>query len=54
MRMSKKTAKIVQVVRVIIPMEASLLDEIDNAWHKRKLRSRAATVRALLQEALAK
>lgn len=30
----------------------SLAERIDAEWHKRKLKSRSATIRALLEEAL--
>jgi metal-responsive CopG/Arc/MetJ family transcriptional regulator len=40
-------------VPLVIALSPSLLAAIDKAWHKRELPSRAATVRKLLEEALA-
>lgn len=41
------------LVRLIFPAPASLKDRIEAEWHKRKLKSLSATIRALLEEALA-
>jgi hypothetical protein len=41
-------------VRKIIPMTVDLIGRINDEWHARKLPSWAATVRVLLEEALAK
>lgn len=41
-------------VLLLISIPRALVEKIEAEWHRRKLSSRAATVRALLQEALAK
>ena len=42
-----------ETVRLIFPAPKSLADQIEAEWHKRKLKSLSATIRALLEEALA-
>lgn len=40
--------------RIITPMSGALIAKIDREWHKRELPSRSATIRKLIEEALAK
>ena len=40
--------------RLTIPCDEKLVERIDREWHKRRLPSRSATIRALLAEALEK
>ncbi len=39
--------------RLIFPASKALVQELDREWHRRAYRSRAYTIRVLLQEALA-
>jgi hypothetical protein len=38
--------------RIIVWLEAGLVDRLDAKWHERRLSSRADTIRALLEEGL--
>lgn len=38
--------------RLIFPASPDLVRRLDDEWHRRKLRSRAETIRVLLEEAL--
>ncbi len=42
------------IVRIIIPMAKKLVEKIDREWHRRRLPSRSATIRKLIEEALEK
>ena len=37
--------------RIVIPFPPHLLDKLDQLWHKRMLRNRAATIHSLIEDA---
>ena len=37
--------------RIVIPMPPQIIEKLDQIWHKRMLRNRAATIHALIDEA---
>lgn len=45
-------SNVLKFIRIMVPMPETLLSKIDKEWHRRRLPSRAATIRALITEAL--
>lgn len=48
----KAVAQDAKSERLIFPASPDLVQRLDDEWHRRKLKSRAETIRVLLEEAL--